>query len=49
MSFFFGGKESAAPVLVKHMASDLRWCDDELGCDVDEESLDEGETWFGET
>lgn len=26
MSFFLGGKESAAPVLVKHMAKDLRWC-----------------------
>lgn len=24
MSFFFGGKDRAAPVLVKHMARDLR-------------------------
>lgn len=32
MSFFLGGSERAAPVLVKHMASDLlRWCGGVVG------------------
>lgn len=55
MSFFFGGSDSAAPVLVKHIASDFRWgwlwvVGDVMATDDDddEEDVDSpvGEDWF---